>query len=254
MYLRRHNHSYLWNYFQLDLLPAVQLRHNWAASTQLVSHYSQIWHGSGFFFQSVTIFSIQQFTAQPHHRFSFYPKFSASTPILLHMSQQSSTNGWQNLLSLHVDNNSLPTLTRGRRRRQEPSPSLPLSPASFTPHQRPHTHTLAYASPFLSTLTIAPSPWPTLLLWINEFSINQRENVDENDTEASEVSDSTDSCSLHPDKKDYHHSKPDGCSLFSVKEKSHWAKPLYYQQIWKGTKQFGQCYTSILSFFLQFQH
>ena len=77
-----------------------------------------------------------------------------------------------NLPSLHVDTNSLPTPTRGRRRRREPSPSPPLSPASSTPHQRPRTHT--YASHFLSTLTIAPSPWPALLLCNNEFSINQK--------------------------------------------------------------------------------
>ena len=61
-----------------------------------------------------------------------------------------------NLQSLNVDTNSLPTPTRGRRRRREPSPSPPLSPTSSTPHQRPRTHT--YASHFLSTLTIAPSP------------------------------------------------------------------------------------------------
>ena len=61
-----------------------------------------------------------------------------------------------NLPSLHVDTNFLPTPTRGRRRRREPSPSLPRPPASSTPHQRPLTHT--YASHFLSTLTIAPSP------------------------------------------------------------------------------------------------
>ena len=57
------------------------------------------------------------------------------------------------LPSLHLNTNSLPTLTRGRRRRREPSPSPPLPPASSTPHQRPRTHT--YASQFLSTLTIA---------------------------------------------------------------------------------------------------
>ena len=66
----------------------------------------------------------------------------------------------------------LPSSTRGHRRRQEPSPSPPLSPASSTPNQRPHTHT--YASHPLSTLTIAPPSWPALLLSVckNEFSIN----------------------------------------------------------------------------------
>ena len=62
-----------------------------------------------------------------------------------------------NLPSLHVDTNSLPTPTRGRRRRQEPSPSPPLSPSS--------SHTLIHELHtffFLSTLTIAPSPWPAL--------------------------------------------------------------------------------------------
>ena len=47
--------------------------------------------------------------------------------------------------SLHLDINSLPTPTRGHRRRREPSSSDSsplLSPASFTPHQRPGTHTL----------------------------------------------------------------------------------------------------------------
>ena len=77
-----------------------------------------------------------------------------------------------NLPSLNVDTNSLPTPTRGRRWRREPSPSPPLSPASSIPHQRPRNHT--YASHFLSTLTIAPSPWPALLVCINEFSINQK--------------------------------------------------------------------------------
>ena len=60
-----------------------------------------------------------------------------------------------NLPSLHVDTNSLPTPTRGCRRRQEPSPSPPLPPSSSTPNHRPRTH--KYASHFLSTLTIAPS-------------------------------------------------------------------------------------------------
>ena len=73
MYLRRHNHSYLWNYFQLDLFPTVH-QMVWAASTQVVSQYSQIWHVSGLFSRKITIFSIQQFNAhppQPHNRCSF---------------------------------------------------------------------------------------------------------------------------------------------------------------------------------------
>ena len=42
MYLQRHNHLSLWDYFQLDLFPTVH-QMVWAASTQLVSHCSQIW-------------------------------------------------------------------------------------------------------------------------------------------------------------------------------------------------------------------
>ena len=56
--------------------------------------------------------------------------------------------------SLDLNTISLPTSTRGRRRRRETSPSPPLSPASYTPYQRPRTHTCA--PHFLSTLTVAP--------------------------------------------------------------------------------------------------
>ena len=80
-----------------------------------------------------------------------------------------------NLQSLHVDTYLLPTPTRGRRWSRQPSPSLPSPPSSSTPHQRPRTHT--YTSHFLSTLTIAPSPWPALLLCNNEFSINPKFNT-----------------------------------------------------------------------------
>ena len=164
MYLRRHHHSSLWNYFHLDLFPTVH-QMVWAASTQLVSHFSKIRHGSRFFSKHITIFSIQQINEQPHRRCSFCPKFSASTPIL---PQHSSTNGNSTLL---VDTNSLPTPTSGRRGRRETSPSPPLPPASSNPYQRPRTHT--YASHFLSTLSIAPSPWPALLSCNNEFFLNQ---------------------------------------------------------------------------------
>ena len=56
---------------------------------------------------------------------------SSSNPALMDDSS---------LPSLHLDTSSLPTNTRvhpDRRRRREPSPSPPLSPASSTSHQHP---------------------------------------------------------------------------------------------------------------------
>ena len=69
-----------------NLICSLQFKHMvWAGSTHLIYHYSRIWHGSGFSSQNITVFSIQQFNAQPHNRCSFSPKFL----------QQSRTNGWQ---------------------------------------------------------------------------------------------------------------------------------------------------------------
>ena len=77
-----------------------------------------------------------------------------------------------NLQSLHVNTNSLPTPTKGLRGRREPSPSPPLSPASSTPHQRPHTHTYGFI------LSIYPYHCPTLFLCNIEFSINlKKKNI-----------------------------------------------------------------------------
>ena len=79
-----------------------------------------------------------------------------------------------NLPSFHLDTTSLPTPTRGRRRRPE-HPLLRLSsPASSTSHQRSRNHTRA--SHFLSTLTIAPLLIPYFLCDI-EFSINQNAKI-----------------------------------------------------------------------------
>ena len=166
MYLRRHNHSYLWNYFQLDLFPPVhqmveQLRHNWSpiipnfdidlVSSPRTSQSSQFSDSM----PSPTTGVASNQSSQLAHPSYF------SNPALMDDS---------NLPSLHLATNSLPTPTRGRSRRRETSPAPPRSPISSTPHQRPRIHT--YASHFLSTLTISPSRWPTLLLCNNE-PINQ---------------------------------------------------------------------------------
>ena len=108
------------------------------------------------------------------------PNFSARSALAIHHQN--------NLQSLHLNANSLPTVaaphtykgsrlptpTRGRgRMRRESTSSAPLSPTSYTPHQRQRTH--LYASP-LSTLTIAPPPPGmnlVLLLCIDVLSVNQ---------------------------------------------------------------------------------
>ena len=60
-----------------------------------------------------------------------------------------------NLPSLHVDTNSLPNPTRGRRRRREP-PLLRLSPLPLPPHI--NAHTLIHTLHTFYTLIIALSP------------------------------------------------------------------------------------------------
>ena len=87
-----HEFTYLWLCI-LDLFPTVH-KMVWAASIQLVFHYSQIWHGSN----NITIFSIQLLTPSPTTCVA--SNVSAGTPICL---QQPCTNWWQ-----------------------QPSPSLPL--------------------------------------------------------------------------------------------------------------------------------
>ena len=53
---------------------------------------------------------------------------------------------------------------------KKPSPSPPLSPASFKCYP---VRTSLKVWSVCMTLTFSPSPWPTLLLCINEFYINQ---------------------------------------------------------------------------------
>ena len=134
--------------YELDLFPTVH-QMVWAALTQLVSHYFQIWPRSGFFSQNsnsmpspTTNIASKQSSHLEH--LSYF-----SNPLLMDES---------NLQSLHLDTNCLPTPTWSCKRQGEPSSSLPLSPASSIPHQCPHSHT--YASHFLSTLTIAPPHYP----------------------------------------------------------------------------------------------
>ena len=127
-YLRRHNHLSSWNYFQLDLFPTVH-QMVWDASTQLVSHYSQSQHGSSFFSKQITIFSIQLFNAQPHHRQLACPSYFSNTALM----------DDSNLQSLHVVTNSLPTPTRGRLPQGvaggvKNHPLLSLSPQPLPPH------------------------------------------------------------------------------------------------------------------------
>ena len=130
IYLRRNYQSYLWNWFQLDLFPKVH-QMVWAASTQLVSHFSQIWHGSGFFSQNITIFSIQQFKPELHYPCSFLPMFSAGTTFYFSNPSLIDVNEPQ---LLHLDTHSLPTPTWGRRWRRKPSSSpAPPSPPPSTP-------------------------------------------------------------------------------------------------------------------------
>ena len=166
MYLRRHNHLSLWNYFQLDLFPTVH-QMVWAASTQLVSitpkfdldlvsspRTSQSSQFSNSMRNPTTDVAQSSQLAHP----SYF-----SNPALMDGS---------NLQSLHVNTNSLPTPTKGLRGRREPSPSPPLSPASSTPHQRPHTHTYGFI------LSIYPYHCPTLFLCNIEFSINlKKKNI-----------------------------------------------------------------------------
>ena len=157
MQFRRNNHSYLWNYFQLDLFRTVyQLV--WAVWTQLVSHRSQISHGSGHCFFSRTSQSSQFSNSMPSST------INAASNQISQLVQLS----WKKSPSLHLNRHYLLTPRMGRRRRRESSSSPPLPPgalASSTPHQHPRTHT--YASHFLSTLTIAPLP--SLLMTLLTF-------------------------------------------------------------------------------------
>ena len=75
----------------------------WATSTQLVSTYSQICNGTGFFSQTIKIFSIQEFPAQSHTSYQ-----------ISQLKQQScSSNPLQtdqiNMLSLLLDADALLT-------------------------------------------------------------------------------------------------------------------------------------------------
>ena len=153
IYLRRHKHSYLWNYFQLDLLPSVQahgLSRFDTSDLPLFPNLTWIWfllpeH------HSLLNSAIQCPAPLQMQLLTKVPSAIQQWPALMDDSNLPSLHLDTRLLLLHLKTNSLPTPTRGRRRRREPPPSPPLSPASSTPPQRPNS--CAYAPHFLSTLT-----------------------------------------------------------------------------------------------------
>ena len=171
MYFWRHNHLYLWNYLQLDLLPTwfEQLQHNWSLKfdlhlvssprTSQSSQFSDLMPSS-----TIHLASPSQKASNQRSQLEHPSYFSNPSPM-----------DERNKLSLYLDTFSLPTPTKGRWRQWRGIKKHPLlhhSPQPLPPHI--NTHPLIHMLHiFYQPLPLPPLSWPSLLLCINEVSINQ---------------------------------------------------------------------------------
>ena len=154
----------------------------WLVPPQLVFHYSQIWFGySRWLFllpephnllksaiacpvpQTMQLLCFIQF-------FQLEQPFCSSNPLQMDK---------YNLLSFHLDADTLLTPTMGRRIRQESHSSLPLSPASSTPHHNAHAPTCFIFSLYPyhcpPSPALPPTHVPTFVHWLCDgFSINPK--------------------------------------------------------------------------------
>ena len=136
MYFWRHNHLYLWNYLQLDLLPTwfEQLQHNWSPKfdlhlvssprTSQSSQFSDLMPSS-----TIHLASPSQKASNQRSQLEHPSYFSNPSPM-----------DERNKLSLYLDTFSLPTLQRVAGGNDEASRSILFSttlPSPFHPTSTP---------------------------------------------------------------------------------------------------------------------